>query len=83
MAIIESRVISLYLPHQCRPRDVLNTRNSSIVTYVNHLPTTLFYFNFNPFEDVFRYRDPQLQVGDNYTYFNLRHLQIVMFTFCS
>ena len=29
--------------------------------------------NFYPFEVVSRYRDPQLQVGENYTYlFNLR-----------
>ena len=27
------------------------------------------YFNFHPLEVVSRYRDPQLQVGENYSYF--------------
>ena len=32
----------------------------------------LIYLNFQPLEVVFRYRDPQLQVGENYSYlFNL------------
>ena len=38
-------------------------------------------FNFHPLEVVSRYRDPQLQVGENYTfvYFGTKHLQILMF----
>ena len=28
----------------------------------------LSYFNFHPLETVSRYRDPQLQAGENYTY---------------
>ena len=33
------------------------------------------YLNFHPIEVVSRYRDPQLQVGENYIYlFNLRSI---------
>ena len=32
----------------------------------NPLPTKLFYFNFHPVEVVSRYREPQLQLGENY-----------------
>ena len=33
----------------------------------------LIYLNFQPLEVVFRYRDPQLQGAENYSYlFNLR-----------
>ena len=36
-------------------------------------PAKLIYLNFQPLEVVSRYRDPQLQVVENYTYlFNLR-----------
>ena len=39
----------------------------------NHLRTKLNNFNFHPLEDVSRYRNPQLQVGENYSYvFDLR-----------
>ena len=39
----------------------------------NPLPARLSYLNFNPLEVVHRYRDPQLQVGENYSYlFDLR-----------
>ena len=48
----------------------------------------LIYLNFNPLEIVYRYRDPQLQVGENYSYlfsFETYPLQILMFkhNFCS
>ena len=40
---------------------------------VNLLPATLSYLNIHPLEVVSRYRDPQLQVGENYSYLlNLR-----------
>ena len=26
-----------------------------------------FYLSFNPIEDVLRYRDPRIQVGENYS----------------
>ena len=43
--------------------------------WVNIYPKSakLDVLNFNPVEDVSRYRDPQLQVGENYScLFNLR-----------
>ena len=33
----------------------------------NPLPAKLFYLNFHPLEVVSRYRDPQLQVDENYS----------------
>ena len=40
---------------------------------VNPYPAKLIYLNFHPLEVVSRHRDPQLQVGENYSYlFNLR-----------
>ena len=40
---------------------------------INPYPAKLFYLNFHPLEVVSRYRDPQLQVGENHAYlFNLR-----------
>ena len=39
----------------------------------NPIPPELSYFNFQPLEVVSRYRDSQLQVGENYSYsLNLR-----------
>ena len=39
----------------------------------NPLPAELPYLNFHPLEVASRYRDPQLQVGENYSYlFNSR-----------
>ena len=39
------------------------------------IPLSLIYLNFHPLEVVSRYRDPQLQVGENYLYlFNLRSI---------
>ena len=39
----------------------------------NSYPAELIYLNFHPLEVVSRYRDPQLQVSENYAYlFNLR-----------
>ena len=39
---------------------------------INPYPAKLIYLNFHPFEVVSRYRDPQLQVGKNYSFsFNL------------
>ena len=35
---------------------------------VNPYRSKLIYFNFHPLEVVFRYRDPQLQVSENYSY---------------
>ena len=35
---------------------------------VNPYPANLIYSNFHPLEVVCRYRDPQLQVGENYSY---------------
>ena len=36
-------------------------------------PAKLIYLNFEPLEVVSRYRDPQLQVVENYSYmFNLK-----------
>ena len=42
------------------------------IRFTHPFHTKLAYFNFYPPEVVSRYRDPQLQVGENYTYlFNL------------
>ena len=42
------------------------------MTIVNSGLKGLIYLNFHPLEVVSRYRDPQLQVGENYSYlFNL------------
>ena len=52
-----------------------NDSFSSIVSEVSFNPqiAKLNNLNFHPLEVVSRYRDPQLQVGDNYSYlFNLR-----------
>ena len=39
---------------------------------INPYPAKLIYVNFHPLEVVSRYRDPQLQVNENYSYlFNL------------
>ena len=50
--------------------------------YINPFPAKLNYLNFYPFEVVSRYRDPQLQVAENYSYFfyfEHKYLQILMF----
>ena len=40
--------------------------------YINPQPAKLFFFNFQPLEVMSRYRDPQLQVVENYSnLFNL------------
>ena len=40
---------------------------------INPCPAKLVYLNFQPFEVVPRYRDPQPQVVENYSYlFNLK-----------
>ena len=49
---------------------------------INPYPAELIYLNFQTLEVVSRYRDPQPQVIENYSYlFYLRpkHLQILMF----
>ena len=39
----------------------------------DHLPPKLPYLNFHPPDAVSRYRDPQRQVGENYSHlFNFR-----------
>ena len=52
------------------------------VRHVNPYPTNLIYLNFHPLKIVARYSDPQLQVGENYSYlfnYETKHLQIQMF----
>ena len=39
---------------------------SNAVNMVNPLTAKLIYLNFQPLEVVSRYRDPQLQVAENY-----------------
>ena len=49
---------------------------------INLYPAKFIYLNFQPLEVVSRYRDPQPQVVENYSYLlNLRpkHLQIWIF----
>ena len=38
------------------------------VEFINPYPAKVIYLNFHPLEIVSRYRDPQLQVGENYSY---------------
>ena len=43
------------------------------IVFIDPLPAKLYFLNFYPLEVVSRYRDPQLQVGENYSYlFNLK-----------
>ena len=44
----------------------LNVRN------INSFHSELSYLNFHPLKVVSGYRDPQLQVGNNNSYFNLK-----------
>ena len=44
---------------------------------LNSYPAKLIYLNFHPLEVVSRYRDPQPQVVENYSY--LLNLQILIF----
>ena len=47
------------------------TKDSSVVR-VNPLTAKVFNLNFHPLEVVFRWRDPQLQVSENYSDFTNR-----------
>ena len=63
--------------------DLHQAQSGHIIPY----PAKLIYLNFHPLDVVSRYRDPQLQVGENYWYwFSLRSIllsmQIVMFNPC-
>ena len=49
---------------------------------VNPYPVKLIYLNFHPPEVVARYRDPQLQVGENYSYLFILSTAICQF-WCS
>ena len=43
-----------------------------ILWSIDPFPAKVIYLNFQPLEVVSRYRDPQLQVAENYSYlFNL------------
>ena len=42
------------------------------VAHINPFPAKVTYLNFHPPEVVSRYRDPQLQAGENYSYL-LKH----------
>ena len=42
---------------------------TSVVCRLNPLPAQLSHLNLHPLEVVSRYRDPQLQAGENYLYF--------------
>ena len=56
--------------------DLYNGCNMNSVLYtpmvgkhvVNPYPAKLIYLNFQPLEVVSRYRDPHLQVSENYSY---------------
>ena len=55
---------------------------SSLWEKINLCPAKLIYLNFHPLEVVSRYRDPQLQVDENYSdlfYFGHKYLQILVF----
>ena len=42
----------------------------------------LYYLNFHPLEVVSRYRDPQLQVAENYSYFWLPVIKLIKINYC-
>ena len=46
---------------------VLSEHEISLKRYINPLPAKLFNLNFHPLEVVSRWRDPQLQVIENYS----------------
>ena len=47
--------------------------HSFILLFINPFPAKLSYLNFHPLEVVGRGSEPQLQVGENYSFlFNLR-----------
>ena len=48
-------------------RSTLNSRMVDHIERVNPLTAKLFNWNFHPLENVSRLRDPQLQVGENYS----------------
>ena len=50
------------------PRSKLEDTSLKRRGTINPYPAKLIYFNFQPFEVVSRYRDPQLQVVENYSY---------------
>ena len=70
ISVRESTVTSKVGPRAER----VNTQNMSHASWVlNPLPAKLCYLNFHPLEVVSRYRDSQLQVGENCSYlFNFR-----------
>ena len=55
-------------------RDIGNNNEALTISIsINTYPAELNYLNFQPLEIVSRYRDPQTQVVENYSYlFNLR-----------
>ena len=53
-------------------RQILTYKVDPRTVMVNHLGDKINNFNFHPFQVVSRYRDPQLEMGENYSYlFNL------------
>ena len=63
------RYVSLERRHDRVVTKVVSYTNNK---RVNPYPAKLIYLNFQPLEVVSRYRDPQLQVAENYSYlFNL------------
>ena len=66
-AVIDSAVTVLDFSRKCLWRSVM-----SIICLTPYLLRYLYKLNFHPRETVSRYREPQLQVGENYPYvFNL------------
>ena len=55
---------------------------SALITRSDSLPAELPHLNVRPLEVMSRYREQQLQLGENYAYlfnFETKHLQILMF----
>ena len=50
----------------CREKLTFDGHPLPYIVTINHLPSKISYLNFAPLEVVSRYRDPQLQVGQNY-----------------
>ena len=48
---------------------VLHSYNSAMRHVIDPYPAKLIYLNFQPLEVVSRYRDPQPQAVENYSYF--------------
>ena len=61
------------IPNQMESILFMRTKLVAMRPHIIRFPAKVSYLNFHPLEVVSRYRETQLQVGENYLYmFNLR-----------